>query len=78
MEKITKYQELKREIIRMWAFKKVSCTSSCWCIGDCIKKTKGIFGKDWYVNNHENITKNYLTVLGTARKIRNVLDMNEA
>ena len=50
LEKITKYQYVGLK-------KSLSFTSSCWRIGECIKKTKGIFGKDWYSNIGGKITK---------------------
>ena len=65
LEKINKYHEaLKREIIRMWTLRQMgSCPSSRWRSGDRVKKTKGIFGKDWsgIVIPEEGLQKNYST-----------------
>ena len=76
MEKILKYQDLKREISRMWTLNQVEIMPIVvGVLGTVSKKLEGFLEKTGTIIPLAMLQKTVL--LGTTRIIRRVLDMKE-
>ena len=67
-EKIENYQDLKREVKRIWKLRKVTVTNHNWFIRNCLERHRKVVGRDCL----ESLQRACL--LGTARILRKVLD----